>query len=446
MIAAPSPSASLGSDDSNDEVLVVGAGPAGATAARTLARAGVRVRLLDRSAFPRNKPCGGGISVRVLKRFPYLDCALSRISTHALARLHLEGPDGDAALIESDGPAALMIRRVEFDALLVSLAVDAGAALETADIAQAREDGDRVVLTARDGTRFAAPIVIAADGVHSVVARRLGINKGWPAAAVALDMMEETPREALRDVDPSTLWVAYGYQGKKNGSAVSARSAVACPEGYAYIFPKRDHVNIGIGYVLSYYRESVDEAPYELQRGFVDRLRGRGVVVGDSVRRNFTPFLIPVGGPLREPGRGRVVLAGDAGGFVNGFTAEGIYYAMVSGDLAAKTIIDSANPASLARRYAAACDYEIGAELRDSVAIQRYLFGDRRRIGRIIRGANRERRTTELILDFARGLCSYAQVRRRILARSPLVAGRLIWEWMTKTGAKKTFVGGLERY
>ena len=61
-------------------VIVVGAGPAGATAARTLARAGVTVRLLDRSKFPRNKPCGGGISLRVLQRFPYLDPELPRIA------------------------------------------------------------------------------------------------------------------------------------------------------------------------------------------------------------------------------------------------------------------------------------------------------------------------------------------------------------------------------
>src|SRR5262249_51213851 len=150
------------------------------------------------------------------------------------------------------------------------------------------------------------------------------------------------------------------------------------------------YVNIGIGYVLSYYRESVDEPPYALQRAFVDRLRARGIVAGESVRRNFTPFLIPVGGPLKNPGRGRVLLAGDAGGFVNGFTAEGIYYAMVSGELAAKTVIQSAAPVTLARRYKDAINYEIGAELRDSVLIQRYLFADRRRIAQIIGGANRE--------------------------------------------------------
>src|SRR5262245_26228442 len=127
------------------KVLVVGAGPAGATAARALAQAGVPVTLLDRAAFPRNKPCGGGISARVLDRFPYLRAALPRIAPRELSRLYLEGPDGDSTIIESDIPAALMIRRVEFDALLASLAVEAGASLVTGvDVVQARETPDAV--------------------------------------------------------------------------------------------------------------------------------------------------------------------------------------------------------------------------------------------------------------------------------------------------------------
>jgi geranylgeranyl reductase family protein len=409
-------------------VIVVGAGPAGATAARALAAAGMRVRVLDRAAFPRNKPCGGGISMRLLTRFPYMRAALSRIPTHELSRLYLEGPDGDATVIESDEPAALMIRRVEFDALLVSLAAEAGAEIVSgADIVQAHELPDRIVLRSRDGRRFDAPIVIAADGVHSLVARRLGLHTGWPPTAVALDMMEETPRDALRDLDPTTLWVAYGCN-HRDGRPVKGTSA---PEGYAYIFPKRDHVNIGIGYLLSYFREAVDCAPYDLQRAFVASLRDRGIVAGESVRRNFTPFLIPVGGPLAKPGRGRVLLAGDAGGFVNGFTAEGIYYAMVSGDLAARTIVSSGAPATLARRYTRACDHEIGTELRDSVLIRRYLFDDRRRIAQVIRAAGGERRMTRLILDAAIGRRSYADVRWRLLAASPLVAGRLLWQRFT---------------
>jgi geranylgeranyl reductase family protein len=417
-------------------ILVVGAGPAGATAARTLAAAGLPVCLLDRSSFPRNKPCGGGISARVLTRFPYLESALRRITTHTVARLHLEGPDGHSTIIESDGPAALMIRRIEYDALLVSLAVEAGATLVPGvDIVRARQDGERVELVARDGRRFEGAIVVAADGVNSVIARRLGLNPGWPASSVAIDMMEETPRVALRDVDPSTLWVAYGYDARKR----PATSAKRAPEGYAYIFPKRDHVNIGIGYVLSHYRQAIDAAPYELQRRFVSRLRDRGVVVGDSVKQNFTPFLIPVGGPLRETGRGRVLLAGDAGGFVNGFTAEGIYYGMVSGELAARAILETGNGVrNLVRRYRRGWDYEIGAELRDSVLIQRYLFADRRRIAQAITGANRERESTRLILDFAMGRRTYRDLRRRFLARMPRLAGRLIWEQLRK----KTVVEG----
>jgi len=434
-------------------VLVVGAGPAGATAARTLAAAGLPVCLLDRSSFPRNKPCGGGISTRVLTRFPYLESALPRITTHTVSRLHLEGPDGHSTIIESDGPAALMIRRVEYDALLVSLAVEAGATLVPGvDIVQARQDAERVELVARDGRRFEGAIVVAADGVNSVIARRLGLNPGWPASSVAIDMMEETPRAALRDVDPSTLWVAYGYDARKSHGSSSkahssesshsrlATSAKRAPEGYAYIFPKRDHVNIGIGYVLSHYRQAIDAAPYELQRGFISRLRDRGVVVGDSVKQNFTPFLIPVGGPLRETGRGRVLLAGDAGGFVNAFTAEGIYYGMVSGELAARAILETRRGVrNLARRYRRACDYEIGPELRDSVRIQRYLFADRRRIAQVISGANRERTSTRLILDFAMGRQTYRDMRRRFLVRMPWLAGRLIWEQLReKTVVERT--------
>jgi geranylgeranyl reductase family protein len=412
------------------DVLIVGAGPAGATAARTLARAGIRVRMLDRHAFPRNKPCGGGISLRALRRFPDLAGALPRIATHTVSRLYLEGPDGESAVVTSETPAALMIRRVEFDAMLVELAVEAGAGLVTGvDVVQAAETaGGGVSVTARDGRRFEAPIVIAADGVHSIVARRLGLNPGWPATAVALDMMEETPRTSLRDVDPSTLWVAYGYEPGSRGSRVSGARRPA-PEGYAYIFPKRDHVNIGVGYVLAHYRQARNEAPYDLQRQFVGDLRERGIVEGESVRAHFTPFIIPVGGPLRQPGRGRVLLAGDAGGFVNGFTAEGIYYAMVSGDLAARTIAETPEyrEDSLACRYARACEREIGPELRDSVLIQRYLFGDRRRITAVIRGAKAKSPITPLLLDFALGRePSYRRLRRRLFLRSPRLVAALL--------------------
>jgi flavin-dependent dehydrogenase len=130
-----------------------------------------------------------------------------------------------------------------------------------------------------------------------------------------------------------------------------------------------------------------------------------------------------------------VLLAGDAGGFVNGFTAEGIYYAMVTGELAARTVGEevrsatgSPAPVPLAERFRRACDDEIGAELRDSVLIQRYLFADRRRIARVIRGARAAPAVTRSFLDFAAGRLAYRTLRRRLLFRMPLVAARFLWE------------------
>jgi geranylgeranyl reductase family protein len=296
------------------DVLVVGAGPAGATAARSLARRGLRVQLLERARFPRNKPCGGGITMRVLGRFPWLGPALHRITTHFVSRLYLEGPTGQGVVLTSGSPAVLLIRRVEFDELLARLAAESGAELvEGAWVSHVSADEEGVAATTRDGRAFRGRYLVAADGVNGIVTRRLGLHPGWDADSVALDMMEETPNDALRTAEPGTLWVAYGHGGT---------------DGYGYIFPKRGHVNVGIGCLLSYFRQRVRLAPYEMQQRFVDDLRRRGMLDGESSRASFTPCHIPVGGPIPVTARGRVLAAGDAGGFVNAYTAEGIYYAM----------------------------------------------------------------------------------------------------------------------
>ena len=85
-------------------------------------------------------------------------------------------------------------------------------------------------------------------------------------------MMEETPADTLRAAEPETLAVFYGYGGA---------------HGYAYIFPKRGHVNVGIGYVLPYFQEQVDVAPYDLQQRFVGDLRARGMMDGESRRESL---------------------------------------------------------------------------------------------------------------------------------------------------------------
>ena len=306
------------------DVIVAGAGPAGAVAARTLAQSGLRTLLVDRAGFPRNKPCGGGISTRALRRFPWLDARLTEIDVHRISKLHLEGPHGTAVDIATADPSVLLLRRLDFDHALVREAVGAGARLvERFEVTQVAADDHSVTFTSRDGRTLRAPAVVAADGVHSVMAKRLGVNARWPETRLAIDMMEETPLETLSAERPDVLWVAYAYQDL---------------DGYAYIFPKTHHVNVGIGCLLSHFKREVDAAPYELQQQFVRRWSSAGELHGRSDRRQFTPFLIPIGGPLPQRDHGRVLFAGDAGGFVNAITAEGIYYAMVSGELAGRAL------------------------------------------------------------------------------------------------------------
>ncbi len=96
-----------------------------------------------------------------------------------------------------------------------------------------------MTLQARDGRRVSAPFVVAADGVHSVIAKRTGVNARWPRTHLAIDMMEETPVSTLATpTRPDVLWVAYAYNGL---------------DGYAYVFPKTAHVNVGIGCLLSHF-------------------------------------------------------------------------------------------------------------------------------------------------------------------------------------------------
>lgn len=395
------------------DVIVAGAGPAGAVAARALASSGLSTLVVDRAAFPRNKPCGGGISVRVLKRFPWLESALVGVDVHRVSRLHLEGPRHASLSLATDDPAVLLIRRVEFDHALVRAAAAAGARIESGfEIAQVTAGADGVTLQARDGRRCSAPFVVAADGVHSVIAKRTGVNSRWPRTHLAIDMMEETPAATLRAERPDVLWVAYAYNGL---------------DGYAYVFPKSAHVNVGIGCLLSHFDREVDAPPYALQERFVASLVDRGVLHGRSDRRCFTPFLIPVGGPLPQTAAGRVLFAGDAGGFVNAITAEGIYYAMASGELAGRAVAACRDlgPDATGRAYERAWRSEFGAELSDAVLIQRHAFANHGRVRDAITMVASTRGLSEAILRYFQGTLTYSALRRRLLFRFPLTLWRM---------------------
>jgi len=392
------------------DVIVVGAGPAGATAAKRLGEAGIATLVLDKSAFPREKPCGGGISARVLKRFPYLENALAGIPTKWLSKVYFESPAGFAVEYESPERLYLMIRRWEFDNLLVSLA---GARVDCRMPALVRKiaasDGGILVTTDEGGqTReYECRLLVGCDGANSVAARAAGLRTGNVRDDFAIDMMEETPLHELRAADPDTMRVYYRIRGKY---------------GYGYVFPKADCLNLGIGFKMDYYLSELRGRQYSYHRAFVDELASKKLVAGTSHAENFRAFPLPLSGPLAVTYADRMLVAGDAGGFVNGFTAEGIYYAMVSGDLAGQAAVEAVRAGRFDRMqlagYQEAWDREIGAELRKSVEIQRRLLKDETRVDRIVRAAGRNPVLAGLLARYATGAISHAELKRGMLWRA----------------------------
>jgi flavin-dependent dehydrogenase len=272
-----------------------------------------------------------------------------------------------------------------------------------------------------DGRAFRGALVIGADGVNSVVTRQAGLGDGFGDDALAIDTMEETPLTELGVANPDTIYVAYGYRGWP---------------GYGYVFPKSQHVDAGVGFLLSFFKRALNGPPFEHHRRFLEEARAKGVVQGSSNPANFKAYRLPLGGPLPRTYADRILICGDAGGFVNGYTGEGIFYAMVTGEHAGHTAADavaegSAGAAALAayeRRWRA----EIGEELRDSVRIQHRLFADPALADAIIRAAASDPKLCRL---FARVALGDESLRRRKL--------ELAWRFvLAKVRARLGGVGG----
>lgn len=387
------------------DVIVAGAGPAGATAAKILGDAGVSTLLLDKSAFPRDKPCGGGISARALTRFPYLKDALQNIPTSWVNKVHFESPSGFVVDYRSPDPLYLMIRRCEFDNLLFSLA---RARVETATSLLRKLTVDANSVSVATETReYRARMIIGCDGANSMVARAAGLRSGSVQRDYAIDMMEETPQEELSTAERDRMYIYYRIRSHY---------------GYGYVFPKAAHLNVGVGFKLDYYLAHLRGEHYAHHQAFVDDLKSKQLLTGQSNRGNFRAFPLPISGPLARTFADRVLLAGDAGGFVNALTAEGIYYAMVSGELAALAALDAIRAGNFEsgqlRGYQRAWKQEIGDELANSVRLQKLLLADPGRIDRIVRAASRHAVLADLLARFATGALTHGQFKRSMLRRA----------------------------
>jgi geranylgeranyl reductase len=309
------------------DVVVVGGGPAGATAATDMARRGASVLLLERGF--RIKPCGGAIPPRAVEQFEVpREQIVARIKSARMispADERVDMPVGDTYVA--------MVDRDRFDPFLRERAREAGATLQLGAFKSLRYlDDGRVCLRYLDKSgqggehEVIASAVIGADGAKSRVGAQCvpGADK-LKCVFAYHEIVEAPPPERGADYQGSRcdVW----YQGRLS------------PDFYAWVFPHGDHASIGSGSAMKNY--SAPEAVAALRRDV-------GLDDARTVRREGAP--IPMK-PLKRWDDGRaVLLAGDASGVVAPASGEGIYYAMLGGRLAAESVLEflaSRNPAAL---------------------------------------------------------------------------------------------------
>ncbi|MEU8073234.1 geranylgeranyl reductase family protein [Micromonospora sp. NPDC049151] len=341
--------------ENDADVIVVGAGPGGSATAYHLARHGVRVLLLEKTEFPREKVCGDGLTPRAVRQLIRMGVDTSPeagwLHNKGLrvigggVRLELDWPD-----LASFPNYGLVRTRLDFDDLLAQRAVAAGAKLRTSVnvLGPVLGADDRVIGVQaevgpeKEPATFHAPLVVAADGVSGRFPLALGLTKREDRPiGVAVRRYYRSP--AKHDDDYLESWLE-----------LRAKGSDALLPGYGWIFGLGDgRVNVGLGVLNSSsafgktnYRKLLTDwlANTPEDWGMTDESNAEGPTLGAALPMGFN----------RVPHYTRgVLLAGDSGGMVNPFNGEGIAYAMESGEMAAEVLVQAlARPAGAERERA----------------------------------------------------------------------------------------------
>lgn len=355
------------------DVLVLGAGPCGAAAAHDLATAGLTVRVLDRPAFPHAKPCAGGVTMKALQRLRFDIQPVVRETADTL-NITLRGhrPAG----LAGPGPVCVLTHRPELDAYCMSQAEAAGAGFERITALRGmRQTVDHVELETTRG-RLRGLWLVAADGAHSAVRRWLFGQQALRGAVAVEGLLA---REHCQ-------W----YPGMTFDFG-------ACSQGYGWLFPKGDHVNVGL-YVWDRGRGKPARqalAAYARERLGSDRLTAvRGYPEGTWGHRV-------------QPAAGRVLLGGDAAGLAEPLLGEGIYGAVRSGQDAAAAILGGGD---VARTYTLLVD-AWRDEIRAMHRLSRLYYGALP----LSYGVLKHGLGQQMMAAFARGM-TLGQAKRALLA------------------------------
>ena len=373
------------------DVIVLGAGPAGAAAAMTAASSGLKVALVDKARFPRNKLCGGGITGRALRHYQRIfggtlpDVPLERRGDFSF---HAFGKDLGAS---RNVPPLHLGMRYQLDDALVRQAISAGAADFTGVTGTLDPTTPALDLPRH---RLEAKILIAADGVNSPTARSL-FGTAYDPSKIGFALEVERP-----GVDPKRpLRIDFG----------------AANWGYGWQFPKPEGTTIGVGGVLS--RNA------DMKSALKRYLRVLDVSENLPVKGQFLPF----GDFRKTPGKGRVLFAGDAAGLVDPITGEGIAHALDSGALAAeaaRTALAKGNPDDALAKYMRAL-HPIHSDLRYARVLRNVMFREALRPA-FIRSFRASRTLRGDYLRLMAGEVDYGPLMRKTAARLPQFAWRAI--------------------
>ncbi|MBI5588169.1 MAG: geranylgeranyl reductase family protein [Deltaproteobacteria bacterium] len=295
------------------DAIVVGLGPAGSTAAYTLAQAGLKVLGIDKARFPRYKSCGGCISTKIER---ILDFSISDTIEQTVYGATFTYKSERTLDIISERAVGHNVMRETFDNRLLSKAKEAGAeVIEGLRVTGVTDNGNSVAVSAADGRSFTGKVLVGADGASGVVGRE--VFRLNPREA-AVSITAEVPYERAKADYGRKLFIDFG----------------GVPYGYGWIFPKKDYLSVGIA--------------------------GDAVKVGGRIKEYFNSFAgthaalkglkvdervgwtVPIYYDGAAPSvKGRVLLIGDTGHLVDPFLGEGIFYAIRTAKAASSAIIDT---------------------------------------------------------------------------------------------------------
>jgi geranylgeranyl reductase family protein len=292
------------------DVIIVGAGPAGATLAYELAKRRIGVLVLEKEKLPRYKCCAGGVTSKAAK---LLDYDISEVVEDVIYELSFTFNMGNSYLGQHSQPLVHTVMRDEFDHFLVKRAQQLGAVVRDGQkVAKIHVGADRVEISSADSV-FRSRILVGADGAYSIVARELSMG-GSIEYLVGIESEIVVPEEEL------VKWKS------------RVHIELGCiPGGYAWVFPKRNHLSIGAGCLVSKAR-----ALNRRHQKFLNSLS-----IGSYTVTTSSSHLIPTCTTGRLVWQDRVLLLGDAAGLVDPLTGEGIHNAIQSAQLAAPVIENS---------------------------------------------------------------------------------------------------------